>query len=163
MWHGHMSPLYEHVLAWGPMIHCLSSLHTSPAELRSLHSRSKLHVQLMQAVCRCNELEICLSLSWDLNPGLSLAQTIGKRTHYQSAKGELAHSQGQQRSFEFEFEGYVTRERCHGNLPQAFTHLTVLTCELARSNPTTLARNGPQESLLCNKKQTIPASIKPSL
>ena len=47
----------------------------------------------------CNELEICLSPRWDLNPGLSLAQRIAKRTRYQSAKGELALSQGQRRSF----------------------------------------------------------------
>ena len=86
----------------------------------------------------CNELEICLSPRWALNPGLSLAQRIAKRTRYQSAKGELVLSQGQRRSFEFEFEGYVIRERCHGNLLRAFAHLTVLTCELTRANSATL-------------------------
>ena len=94
--------------------------------------RDTLHID--PAECfqkRCNELEICLSPRWDLNPGLSLAQRIAKRTRYQSAKGELALSQGQRRSFEF--EGYVIRERCHGNLLRAFAHLTVLTCELTRA------------------------------
>ena len=48
------------------------------------------------------ERELWLSPRWDLNPGLSLAQIIDRRTCYQSAKGELSHRQGQKRSFEFE-------------------------------------------------------------
>ena len=68
---------------------------------------------------------------------LILEQIIARRTCYQSAKDKLAYSQGQWRSFEF--EGYVIRECCCGNLLRAFAHLTVLSIELARANPATEA------------------------
>ena len=80
-----------------------------------------------------NEFEICLSPRWDLNPSLSLVQRIDRRTRYQSAKGELAYSQGKQHSL-----GYVIREHCRSNLLRAFAYLTVLSGELARANPATL-------------------------
>ena len=53
-----------------------------------------LHQEMQTEIvlCKCNKLEICLSLRWDLNPDLSLLQIIAKQTYYHSAKG---HSQGQ--------------------------------------------------------------------
>ena len=44
-------------------------------------------------VCVCNELDICLSLRWDLNPSLSLVQIFCRWVRYQSAQGKLAQSQ----------------------------------------------------------------------
>ena len=69
-------------------------------------------------------------------PASHLSKDLEERTRYQSAKGKLAYSQEQQRSFKF--EGYVIRDRCRGNLLRAFVHFTVLTCELAWANPVTL-------------------------
>lgn len=68
-----------------------------------------------------NELEIYLGLWWDFNPGLSLVQILVREMRYRSAKGEIAHSQGQESYFQL--KGHVISERCRSNLLIAFAFL----------------------------------------
>ena len=114
----------KHSMSWG--------IYHSDDLMHWFHFMQRI---VLRTLCLYNELEICLRGGIWTVPSHS-PKLIASQTRYQSAKGELAPSQGQRRPFEL--EGYVIRERCHGNLLWAFAHLTVLTCKLAQANPATL-------------------------
>ena len=88
---------------------CSLPLWQNVSSINQKHSKAlKIFFQQNKIVKR----KIILSRTWLMS-------------HRSLAKGELARSPGQRRSFEF--EGYVIRERRRGNLLRAFTHPTVLT------------------------------------